>query len=328
MATKQKQKPKTQNPAGVKLTCFNCGESKKGTDFYMSYHAIHSATKRLPYCKDCLTKMATDSNGNIIIEKLKDTLEKIDRPFLYDYWQISVNENPISPFGAYMKNLATPQNRNLTWSDSMFEPQAILDQKKSLSVKMEDFVVTDEMYEKWNYGYQKDEYYYFEKKYNQLKNNYPEKTSMHTEALLNYVRYRVKEELATARGDVKEAKEWGGLATGAATAAKINPSQLSAADLADGLSTFGQLGRAVEQAVDIISILPRFKEKPQDKADFTLWCYINYVRELKGLPPCEYKDIYQFYETRKKEYEDHIMMEEEADEELEEDIEDDAEVEE
>lgn len=127
---------------------------------------------------------------------------------------------------------------------------------------------------------------------------------MHTEALLTYIRYRVKEEIATARDDMKSAKEWGQLAQKAAQDAKINPSQLSKSDLSDGLDTFGQLVRSVEQAVDIIPILPVFKERPQDKVDFTIWCYINYIRDLKGLPLAEYEDIYRFYDERKKEYED------------------------
>ena len=97
---------------------------------------------------------------------------------------------------------------------------------------------------------------------------------MHTEALLNYIRYRVKEELSTAKGNVKEAKEWGQLAKDAATAAKINPSQLSKADLSDGLSTFSELSQAVEREVDIIPILPRFKCRPNDALDFNIWCYI------------------------------------------------------
>jgi hypothetical protein len=136
-----------------------------------------------------------------------------------------------------------------------------------------------------------------------LKNNYQEKTAMHTEALLTYIRYRVKEEISTAKNDMKSAKEWGQLAQKAAQDAKINPSQLSKSDLSDGLDTFGQLVRTVEQAVDIIPILPKFKEKPQDKPDFTLWCYVNYVRDLKGLPLVPYQDIYKFYDQRKKDYE-------------------------
>ena len=135
-----------------------------------------------------------------------------------------------------------------------------------------------------------------------LKNNYKEKTNLHTEALLNYIRYRVKEEIATAKGDVKEAKEWGELANKAATSAKINPSQLSKADLSDGLSTFSELSQAVEKEVDIIPILPRFKYRPNDALDFNIWCYVNYIRDLGGLPPCNYEDVYSFYDRRKEDY--------------------------
>jgi hypothetical protein len=156
--------------------------------------------------------------------------------------------------------------------------------------------------DKWGEGYTIQEYNNFEKKYRLLKGNYLEQTAMHTEALLIYIRYRVKEEMATAEGNVKEAKEWGALADKAAQNAKINPSQLSKADLSGGLTTFGELSIAVEKAIDIVPILPKFKEKPQDKPDFTLWCYINYVRDLKGLPPCEYSEIYNFYNIRKAEY--------------------------
>jgi hypothetical protein len=159
----------------------------------------------------------------------------------------------------------------------------------------------DYLVEKWGFGYDIEEMVAFEKKYQLLKNNYPEQTSLHIEALQTYCRYRVKEEFATAKGLVKEAKDWGDLADKQAKSAKININQLSKSDLTMGLSTFGELVRMVEQSVDIIPMLPQFKEQPQDKPDFTLWCYINYVRDLKGLPPANYEDIYQFYEERKKE---------------------------
>lgn len=260
--------------------------------------------------------MISDENGNVDLDKIKSTLQLMDKPFLYNIYKASLEEKG-DAFGNYIKNIQMPQYRYLGWSDSKFLPEVEqeLNYNNSNSTtnnkinhdSFSNFIVTDEIYEKWNYGYKPEEYYYFEKKYNQLKNNYPEKTAMHTEALLNYIRYRVKEELATAKGDVKDAKDWGSLAKEAATAAKINPSQLSAADLADGLSGFGQLARAVEQAVDIVEILPKFKQKPQDNVDFTLWCYINYVRGLKGLGDCEYKDIYGFYEQKKKDMENKIL---------------------
>ena len=313
----------------LNLTCAACGVLKNETYFYTSYNPIHS-TGRIPYCKACLKKMISDENGNVTLEKLQSTLQLMDRPFIYDLYQISL-EDKMDTFGCYMKNLSLKQNRELTWKDSLFKPQLNNElnydntlntdyKNNNISLKQSEFILTDEIIDKWGAGYKTEEYQAFERKYHLLKNNYPEKTAMHTEALLNYIRYRVKEEMSTASGQVKEAKEWGGLAKDAATAAKINPSQLSKADLTEGLSTFSELVRAVEQSVDIIPILPKFKEKPQDKVDFTLWCYINYIRDLKGLPPCEYKDIWQFYEDRKNEYiqhsnkEDNIFENENGDE--------------
>jgi hypothetical protein len=182
-------------------------------------------------------------------------------------------------------------------SDEYYVKKYELEKKEELTPEYISYLE-----DKWGFGYKIEELIAFEKKYQFLKNNYPEKTSMHTEALLKYIRYSVKEEMATAQGNVSDAKSWGQLAKDAATAAKINPSQLSASDLTGGLNSFSELIKAAEQVVDIIPILPQFKYRPNDALDFVIWCYVNYVRDLKGLPLCEYEDIYEFYDRRKKEY--------------------------
>ena len=300
-------KPKSKNkPQVTSITCLTCGETKKSSDFYTSSSVFHAGTGRVPYCKVCLKNMSTDENGNIDTEKFKKVLKEIDKPYLYDILQSAYNEAKKvengDVIGIYYKNInSLPQNKNLGWADSIFEPQH--ESENKTHNLLSNFVLTDDIVEFFGAGYEPEEYQAMYRKYNFLKNNYPEKTNMHIEALKTYVRYKVKEEFSSARNDVGSAGKWADLANKAAQNAKINPSQLSAADLADGLSTFGQLVRAVEQAVDIIPILPKFKEKPQDKVDFALWCYINYIRDLKGLPLCEYKDIYKFYEDRKKEHE-------------------------
>lgn len=285
-----------------KKVCLKCQKEKYLRDYYISYSSLHS-DKKVPVCKICLSEMFDLRKPEV---SLQEVLRQIDKPYIYDIYTTSVNENPENIFGKYMKNIGMQQYKNMTWKDSSFEnkKQDISeDIIPTFNKKKDGFIITDELIDKWGYGYSEEEYISFERKYNMLKNNYQEKTAMHTEALLTYIRYRAKEELATASNDSKAAKEWGTLAKDAATAAKINPSQLSKSDLSDGLDTFGQLVRSVEQAVDIVTILPRFKERPQDKADFTLWCYVNYIRDLKGLPLVEYEEIYQFYEVRKKEYE-------------------------
>ena len=290
------RKPSQINKPKInEMTCAACSKIKKVSNFYVSYNPLHT-TGRIPYCKACLKDIVYE-NGNFSIEGVKKALKLIDRPYLYDLIKSSAAEEG-ETFGLYIKNLQMQQYRHLGWKDSIFEPES---DNENNTPQINNFEIA-KLSEKWGDGYKFEEYIAFEKKYDLLKNNYTQKTAMHTEALLNYIRYRVKEEMATARGDVKEAKEWGSLAKDAATAAKINPSQLSKADLSDGLSTFSELSQAVEKEVDIIPILPKFKYRPNDALDFNIWCYINYIRDLSGLSLCKYEDVYAFYDKRKQEY--------------------------
>jgi hypothetical protein len=287
------------------IYCSGCDHDKKPSEFYKSYGATKSGT--LPYCKQCCINMSLSNNGELDINKFKSMLSKVDRPFLYQTLADNLKKYPNkieSAIGFYFKDLGMIQNRKLRYKDSLFTPESN-DENNDLIFAQQSLLDSKErkrLIDKYGLGYSDEELYSFERKYDLLKENYPQKTAMHTEALLTYIRYRVKEELATAKGDVTEAQKWGQLADKASERAKINPSQLSKADLSGGLNGFGELSRAVEQAVDIVSILPKFTEKPQDKVDFTLWCYINYIRRLKNLPDVDYKDIWHFYEERKEEY--------------------------
>lgn len=284
-----------------KIKCIGeCGKELSLTNFYNSKSPMFPNGKA-PLCKKCI-KEKIDYNN---MQSIYDILQSLDLPFIYDIWDKTVKKNPKDIFGNYLRQLnSLPQYSGMSFKDSVYESKTI---KNNRTKRMEHVCLLtseqkDQLIDKWGFGYNDEELYSFEKKYSLLKNNYPERTAMHTESLLTYIRYRVKEELATAKGDVTEASKWGGLADKASERAKINPSQLSKADLSGGLNGFGELSRAVEQAVDIVPILPKFKEKPQDKVDFTLWCYINYIRRLKNMPDVEYKEIYKFYEDRKEEY--------------------------
>lgn len=290
------------------LQCSVCGKEKRLTEYYNTSSPIHVYHGKLSACKDCLSSMVDMNDAR----SLMDTMRMVDKPFLINEYEGSL-EKDANQFGEYMRRLAMRQNRDKSWDDSEFGDKEI---KKVVTVEdsgSNEYIDLDYLENKWGSGYTEQEYQYFEKKYNTLKHNYPEKTSMHTEALLTYIRYRVKEELATSRGEVKEAKEWGNLASKAAQDAKINPSQLSQSDLTGGLDTVGQLVRAVEQVEDIIPVLPQFKSSPKDKPDFAIWSYINYARDLEGKSLVKYEDVYRFYEDRKKEYEDEFGKVDEVD---------------
>lgn len=292
------KKQTTQKP---KKYCPNCERERPQSEFYTS-NSTSAKDGRHHFCKKCVTEFVDFNN----IEDIKQLLMELNKPFIYDLWATSVREsgeNSSSAFGLYLKNVYL-NHKNLTWKNSKFESDKEDDGGNAEIPKNNNltFTVTDQMIEKWGSGYEVEEYRQFERKYSKLINNYGEKTALHTEGLLSYIRFRVKEEMATARGDVREAKEWGGLASKAAQDAKINVSQLSKSDISGGVDVLSQLFEAVETEVGIIPLLPKVLEQPYDDVDLTIWANINYYRKLEDKPMVPYKDIWNFYDEMLEEY--------------------------
>lgn len=303
----------------INIQCTCCGKEQPKKNFYQSQSYLYKHNKILPVCKSCVEdifdkyKKRYDDNKLIIYNLCR----LFDMPYTEAAFNGAYQHSSKTGWKIYqsyfkqVNSFGDVNNYGINFNDSdsfMKENDSItndaVDQEEEYDMDITKLSQEKKkkLEDKWGLGYSDTELLLFEKKHKMFRNNYKEKTAMHREALFNYIRYRVKEEMATAEGNVKEAKEWGALASKAATDAKINPSQLSKADLSDGLSTFSELSEAVEKEVDIISILPKFKYRPNDAIDFNIWCYINYMRDLSGLPLCDYEDIYKFYDKRKEDY--------------------------
>ncbi len=274
--------------------CLKCLKVKKiGSGFYNSYDDWHSDGK-MPYCKQCLRKSFDENN----VATIKEILRKVDKPFQYELWE-KAKEDDRETLGAYFI-LINLNNKYDTYADSVFEPgdkQGVLsnDDGFSSSSTAND-VDLDFLEGKWGLGYTYEEYRAFEHKYNKLIKNYQEQTSLHTEGLVTYIRYRVKEEMATAKGDLKDSQGWGALAQKAAQDAKINVSQLSKSDISGGVDLMTQLSEAVETKASVIPLLPKVLEQPYDDADLILWANIDYTRMLEDKPRVEYREIWNFYD--------------------------------
>jgi len=322
--------------------CTCCHKEKKLTDFYISKSPLFSVDERVPICKECTISSSLNEDGSINELELNKLLRKIDKPYYKDLLESArkqfkkehsyINEEEISFHGRellqnYFKLIAMRQDRDKSYDDSerdgfvhktsntsKSEKQKIAQKYADISstpknkedvkhyTDIGDFEVTDDIRELFGDGYSTLEYKKMYDKYEKLKKNYSLQTNLHQEALATYVRFKVKEEEATAKGDVDEAKKWYDAAQNAAEKAKLTPRQLTQSDLQGGINSFSEIFRAVEQAVDIIPILPRFKTRPNDALDFIIWCYIDYVRDLQGLPHCTYEEVYSFYDKRKAEY--------------------------
>lgn len=282
------------------LTCTMCGETKKSGDYYQSYNPIYQ-TGKIPYCKKCLKDMCNDNAGNINVEKVKQMLKIIDRPFIYDLFKSSIKENG-DTIGIYMKNLAL-NNKSDGWSSSIFEPICEIENKEKLNkIENKENVDIRMFQEKYGYGFELEEYLNFERKYKKLSRGYKEKTELHSERLITYITHKVKEEMATAKGQVGEAEKWARLAQADATAAKLNVSQLSKSDITGGIDLVPQLVEAIESHTSLIPLMPKLKEQPYDDADLIIWAIINKVRRLEDKPKVEYVDIWNFYDKMIEEH--------------------------
>ena len=178
----------------------------------------------------------------------------------------------------------------------------IKDDDEIVVLNQDVFEVTQDMVDLFGEGYTRSEYKKMVKKYKEMSQTYVIQTSIHKEALVTYVRFKVKEEIATAKGDVVEAQKWYNAAQNAAEQGKLTAKQISKEDLQGGIVNFSDIFSAVEGAKERIKIFPEFKYQPKDAADFIIWCYVNYERNLSNMPEVEYKDIYEFYDKKKKEY--------------------------
>lgn len=210
-----------------------------------------------------------------------------------DKKKVQANSDNIGAAQNYAKNLREgilPEYKEPDEDDKPIFPESMDD----------DFEVTDEIFHRWGVGYSKKEYKAFEDKYKFLSQSYANYSSLHQEALLNYCRFKVKEEIATSVGDVDAASSWSTLATKAATNAKINPSQIT--EETDGGFSFSEFNAAIERASDVIRILPQFKAEAQDAVDFCIYVYVNYIASMLGKPPIEYEDVYKFYDDAVESY--------------------------
>ena len=315
-----------------KKVCERCGKEKPVTDFYIASSSKYSSDgKYVNLCKDCIKISSYNTDGSLDMDKFKENLMRINKPFVPTALETAVSESQravktgkcrIDVIGNYFRNISfLAQYSRMGFVESLNEierAKAREEEHKVNSIiatdntfstddrtyvkQVENFDVTDDIVDLFGEGYTKKQYRLMEKKYQKLKENYVIQTNLHEEALATYVRFRVKEEECTANNDVAGADKWNKAAQEQAEKAKLTPKQLTAADLQNGVTCIAEISKACEQAVDIIDILPRYRYQPNDAPDFIIYCYVNYCRKLKGLPQCEYEDIYKFYDKKKEEY--------------------------
>lgn len=181
---------------------------------------------------------------------------------------------------------------------SEVEPQTKKNKKENGNITKTENVSLDELEALFGEGFSPKALIVMYKRYKELENNYPVgRSAMHQEALVTYVKYAYKRDQAISEDDMEAADKWGKLASKQATDAKINPSQLSAADLSDGITNFSKIAEAVEREQDIIPLLPTYNQ-PEDRIDYAIWQMVLYIRRLQNMPEITYAELYKFLDEQ------------------------------
>jgi hypothetical protein len=120
----------SEEAADEKYLCYGCGRKQKPSEFYTSTDPFNTVGI-IPYCKDCLAKIARNYNsnykeyGDVTKASLMEACERADVPYVETLWESSYNEVNDSSlkkpktnvWSAYIKNVKLGQYNGMRWRD-------------------------------------------------------------------------------------------------------------------------------------------------------------------------------------------------------------------
>jgi hypothetical protein len=232
-----------------KITCSSCGKDRDATrDYYSSHSPFHKHTGRIHVCKTCFLEYVNED-----VDKLKEALRMIDRPFSTEILKSSQEEaesNGKSLVGMVMKNLGLRQNRTLTWADSEFKGHVShqeVNYESDLEDEVEDVVVDKEMIKMWGRGYKKSEYEYLSNFYDEYRHSYATDTPVQINLYKNIAKVHLQAEKELSDGQTKTFKELMELSSKLHNDGNIKPIQSTGANDDRGLSAYGLWIKTIEQ---------------------------------------------------------------------------------
>ncbi len=139
--TTKKSMATSQEAADEKYLCYGCGKKQKRSEFYSSTDPFNTVGI-IPYCKECLEKIARNYNnnykefGDVTKTSLMAACERADVPYLETLWESSCNEvnDPslkkpkTNVWAAYIKNVKLRNYNGLRWRDGDLFKTSLSDQ--------------------------------------------------------------------------------------------------------------------------------------------------------------------------------------------------------
>lgn len=292
--TKKKKTTKTKDKTPPKLYyCSGCGQEKPRKDFYSCYTNPNSEI--LPFCKDCCVEKSLDSfSGQIDITNFKEMLQRVDRPYLHDYFvnNCKKSDNPRGIIGLYFKDLGLKQNRPLQYKDSLFDPnidsldnlieELETDEKIEEELKNNEMVLNKaEMKRlrlKWGGTFNKRQIEKLEDFYNKMLDAKPDKpTPVDEDYMIKSCKTSLLADEALEKGNAAQYEKYMNILNTINKSLKLTAVQRNATDNVGGLATFGEFIAKCESEG---FIEPAKVEEDYDIVEKTIHDIVEHYRRL------------------------------------------------
>lgn len=278
----------------VRKACLKCQKSKNVNDYYKSDSDEYS-DKLYPICKECVS----DSIDCESIDSVRDQLIKLNRPYIHTLWISSVDEakkRNWSIFGVYMKNVQLPQNRNLTWKNSIFEKNnkdsvvsetqtSHTNQPQVFSKSEFKFNVTEEMIVRWGQNYDVDSYIKLEDFYHKMRMSNKIETPQEETYLKKLAVISLKMDQELEAGNYGQVKQLGDLFSKYMADSKFRAMDKTEADKTGGIRSFSTIFAEVEKDGHIPpwETYRKLKGIKQDLVDKTIMHIENFTLRLNKI---------------------------------------------
>ena len=254
--------------------CTGCDKEKKPTEFYKSYGATKSGL--LPFCKKCCKEYSLNENKEFDVNKFKEMLQKIDRPFLYDILSNNLERNKKveGAIGKYFKDIGMVQYRELKYKDSIFQSKS---EEKKNEMLEDERIIPKELIEKWGKAYTYDQIQKLEHFHKDMSTSYDVKTASHKDYLKKICKVSLKMDEALDSDNISEFEKLSKQYDTLMKSAKFTAVQRSAVDDAGGFATISEFTDALEKRG---FIMPTKIEEDYDIVEQTIADMKKYTKQL------------------------------------------------
>lgn len=126
---------------------------------------IDFANGKVHICKDCIRNYVYKEDGSVNLEKFKEMLMMINAPFYSQEFETACKKKK-DTVGIYMRSVYL-NHKGAEFKNSedisLYKKSNKDSNNTGVKSKLDTYVASSEIKDKWGYGYRDEEYYYFEK---------------------------------------------------------------------------------------------------------------------------------------------------------------------